>query len=411
MRQKLLSYTLIFALVYGTTPYSFAAGAVIVDNTINGALDNETLIPDASNTFNITEDKGLRADTNLFHSFLQFDIEQLETALFSQNLGETTNNVISRVTGLAPSMIDGTISNIPDANFWFVNTSGVIIGANAAFDVSGSLSIGAVDFVEFAGGGRFYALPEPGEDLSVLNVNPVDFGFLGTPTTGSLTITGMTLDDTAAGSSVGDIKLAGGSVSITNSTIINKPESSGDAITVSGGSIELDSTRLETRANAFAADDVNITATAGDVFIHNGTFIVSQASSTGGETGATGSIQITASDDVRVNVNDAGVDLAEFLVQIESSASNDASASGDVTIQGTNVLLNDLTIRSVPSTTTPPATNATISVLATGADPGTGFVGGILRATDTVFDALVAGGVVVLGTDRMVRSFSRTLVP
>ena len=61
MRQKLLSYTLIFALVYGTTPYSFAAGVVIVDNTINGAAANETLVLDASNTFNITEDKGFRA--------------------------------------------------------------------------------------------------------------------------------------------------------------------------------------------------------------------------------------------------------------------------------------------------------------------------------------------------------------
>ncbi len=105
MRQKLLNYALIFALVYGTTPYSFAGG-VVADNFTGIDLTDDTNVmltdPDLSgalDTFEIVEALGQRSGSNLFHSFLQFVIDPGEIAVFSETVADSTTNVISRVTG------------------------------------------------------------------------------------------------------------------------------------------------------------------------------------------------------------------------------------------------------------------------------------------------------------------------
>ena len=65
MRQKLLNYALIFALVYGTTPYSFAGG-VVADNFTSLDLTDDTDIMINVDTFEIVETLGQRSGTNLF---------------------------------------------------------------------------------------------------------------------------------------------------------------------------------------------------------------------------------------------------------------------------------------------------------------------------------------------------------
>ncbi|MDH3641021.1 MAG: filamentous hemagglutinin N-terminal domain-containing protein, partial [Gammaproteobacteria bacterium] len=396
MYRKLLNHALIVSLVWATTPAAFA-GDVIVDNFTAGDLTDDTSLTltdvgsGTADTFNIVETLGQRADTNLFHSFLSFNIDPAEVALFSGDPAIT--NVISRVSGGGQSLIDGTIRNdIAGANFWFVNTAGVMIGANAVFDVSGALSIGAVDYVLLEGGARFYALEEPGENISALSFNPVDFGFLPATAAGDLTITGLTLDDTATGSLIGDITLAGGNVSITDSTITNKPEASGSAITISGPSVTLNNTTIQNQANGFDADDITITATAGDVFIHNGAIVRSNPSSTPTDVGATGSIMITASDDVRVNVDDAGVATGEPNVVVSSSPAGASSGAGDIAVQGTNVLASGLQISSNNNSNAVASGQGTVTVHAAGVDAVGGFIGGELNLASSTINADAGGG-------------------
>ncbi len=193
MRQTLLNYALIFALVYGTTPYSFAAAAVETDGTI-GAVAQVIDLTDVGSgmldTYDLVETLGERHGDNLFHSFLSFSIQELETAQFSGDAG--ISNVISRVTGGSASLIDGTIRNtIAGSGFWFVNTAGVMISSTAVFDVSGALGIGATDFIRFDNLAQFHVIPGNGDAISTLTANPMDFGFVGAPPVGSdLTITG-----------------------------------------------------------------------------------------------------------------------------------------------------------------------------------------------------------------------------
>jgi filamentous hemagglutinin family protein len=72
--------------------------------------------------YQITEDLGQRAGSNLFHSFGQFNINSAESATFSGSAG--IKNVISRVTGGQASIIDGAFnSTIPGANVYFLNPS------------------------------------------------------------------------------------------------------------------------------------------------------------------------------------------------------------------------------------------------------------------------------------------------
>ena len=76
---------------------------------------------------------------NLFHSFSQFGLNNGEFATFSGP--GSVHNILARVTGEKVSSIDGTIhSTIEGANFFLLNPAGVIFGANASIDVSGSFA-------------------------------------------------------------------------------------------------------------------------------------------------------------------------------------------------------------------------------------------------------------------------------
>lgn len=172
------------------------AGDVVFDGT-TGAAGN-ALFDSATNTFSIREQDGTLADRNLFHSFSTFNIDVAETAEFTAT--SAVDNVISRVTSLQPTTIDGTVrSLIPNANFWFVNPAGITVGATGVIDVQGAIALGSADFVEFQNGLQWRALNNGGSAASALLVNPTDFGFLPGSTADALSVTNQNFAATAAG--------------------------------------------------------------------------------------------------------------------------------------------------------------------------------------------------------------------
>jgi filamentous hemagglutinin family protein len=131
----------------------------------------------------ITADLGEQRGANLFHSFARFGIGAGETATFTEQGAPDPGaiaHVISRVTGGTASQIDGTLrSTMPGADVWLINPSGLVFGAGARLDLSGSFHAATADSLTFDDAGlvRFHADPLRPSVLAI--AEPRAFGFLG----------------------------------------------------------------------------------------------------------------------------------------------------------------------------------------------------------------------------------------
>ncbi|MCZ0898766.1 filamentous hemagglutinin N-terminal domain-containing protein, partial [Microcoleus sp. HI-ES] len=78
-----------------------------------------------------------RDGANLFHSFTRFGLNSGETANFISN--PSVKNILGRVVGGDASLINGLIQvSGGNSNLLLMNPAGIIFGANARLDVSGS---------------------------------------------------------------------------------------------------------------------------------------------------------------------------------------------------------------------------------------------------------------------------------
>jgi filamentous hemagglutinin family protein len=132
-------------------------------------------------TYNIVPGLGQTVGSNLFHSFLIFNLTQGEIANFRSGSG--INNILARVTGGNASLIDGQMfTSSPDVNLFFINPYGIIFGPNASLDVGGRTGRGAfvattVDAISWPNGGQFSAT-NPGDANSLLTLVGDPGGFL-----------------------------------------------------------------------------------------------------------------------------------------------------------------------------------------------------------------------------------------
>ncbi len=154
--QKLLVMTLSVALGIDFSSVANAVSVIAMDGTTGTAgvvTISATTVPVAG-TYIIdgaTNGTVNSSGTTLFFSFSQFGIGAGDTALFQCFSCTGVTNVISRVTGVNPSNINGTLTStigigsigsvsfpFTPANFWFFNPNGVILGSNAVVDIGGS---------------------------------------------------------------------------------------------------------------------------------------------------------------------------------------------------------------------------------------------------------------------------------
>ncbi|MGH1481697.1 MAG: filamentous hemagglutinin N-terminal domain-containing protein [Geminicoccales bacterium] len=248
-------------------------GAGMAQVSTDGTVGNQTSLngPD----YDIGADLGTQAGDNLFHSFDEFSIGTGESAIFSGP--GNIENVISRVTGGDVSSIDGRIaSTIPGASLWLFNPAGVIFGANASLDVTGSFHVSTADELRTVDGGVYSAVNPSGNGLSV--AAPESFGFLGADPAG-ITIAGSQL-------SVGDgetLSVVGGDVDIASAGL----GTAGGALNILAASgpahANLASGEITGAADgAVTVRDGSVLASAGDgggkVRIEGGAFVVDDAS-------------------------------------------------------------------------------------------------------------------------------------
>ena len=172
---------------------------------------------------------------NLFHSFDRFSVGTKDTARFSGPTG--IKNILSRVTGGQPSVIDGQLqSTIPEANLYLLNPSGVVFGPNAGLDIRGSFHVSTADYLRLADGARFFARLSETSTLSV--APPVAFGFLG-PQPAAITVQGSTLQ-VPEGQTLsvvgGDTKIVGGALRAPSGRIqLASVAAAGEVLPVTSG--------------------------------------------------------------------------------------------------------------------------------------------------------------------------------
>jgi filamentous hemagglutinin family protein len=200
---------------------------------------------------------GRQVGSNLFHSFSDLNIQSGESATFSGP--GSVQNVLSRVTGGSASTINGTLRcDIPGANLYLMNPSGVVFGPGATLDVSGSFAVTSADYLRLGKSGRFNAAVATGEVLS--SAPPTAFGFLARRT-GSIDVTGGQLAvDTAKTLSV----VANGDIRLTSSAVLTAPAGRVNLVAAgSAGQIGLRAGDLESPVDSSLTAYGNITATAG----------------------------------------------------------------------------------------------------------------------------------------------------
>ncbi|MGE0801756.1 MAG: filamentous hemagglutinin N-terminal domain-containing protein, partial [Lautropia sp.] len=307
-----------------------AQAQVTLDGTVGPQL---TLTgPD----FQIPATLGTTRGANLFHSFGTLNLQAGERATFTGPGG--LSNVIARVTGGAPSAIDGLLrSEVPGANLFLINPWGIAFGPNAALLVDGSFHASTADYLRFADGARFDART-PAQSV-LTSAPPAAFGFLSDrPAPISLAgarahLPALPGDVAIQAGPGGDLTFSAGEVVLSNGT-------SSDG--VAGG------TWLHSNGGRIAIDGVS---SRGELALAGSGAVDSVA--LGGAVLMTGDAAITQTDGRGISIR-GGQIVFEQRASIEV-ATEAAPAAGAVDIRGDSFVLRDA---------------ASIKGLASGAVPG-----------------------------------------
>ncbi|NEQ85238.1 MAG: filamentous hemagglutinin N-terminal domain-containing protein, partial [Moorea sp. SIO2I5] len=153
---------------------------------------------------------GAIRDSNLFHSFLEFNVGNGQRVYFANPDGIT--NILTRVTGSTFSQILGTLGVNGSANLFLLNPNGINFGANASLDVAGSFVASTADSAVFDNGFNFSASDPNAPPLLTINI-PTGLQYGSNP--GPVNVIGATL-----GIQTGQtMALLGGEVNLNGATL------------------------------------------------------------------------------------------------------------------------------------------------------------------------------------------------
>ena len=289
---------------------------------------------------------------NLFHSFTEFSVLNNERVYFANPTG--VESILSRVTGDNPSNIFGLLGIDGQADLFFINPNGVVLGEKAELDLQGSLSVATADGVQLGERGSFDAIRP--EDSQLLDIQPSAFFFSNLNPHSTITaLSNDRLDSSVRNRGLqvpdgerisliaGDIILSGGN--------INAWEGHVDIVAVdSSGLVEIDSEDnlsissemdrgnllLENRARVDVQFSTggNILLIAKDITISSGSELLAGIEEERGVAeGAAGDLLIDASG--IVTVSSAGTTISNV---VEGNATGQA---GNVIIKADSLLIFD----------------------------------------------------------------------
>jgi filamentous hemagglutinin family protein len=319
----------------------FSLSSIYAQITLDGSLGPQGAL--LGPNYTIDANVGKQVGGNLFHSFGEFNVRTAESATFTGP--NTVDNIIGRVTGGNPSLIDGTLrSTIPEANLYLVNPSGVLFGPNASLDVGGSFHVSTADYLKLGENGRFEATTL--SDSLLTSAPPEAFGFLGSNPApisiqgsklavpegetlsvigGNIQILGNEVDGKELSAPSGKINLA--SIASSGEVILNTPGES--------ASLNVDSFpqlgRIDITQKAFIASSGQA---GGSVVIRGGQLLVDH-SDIGADTKGNVDGSTTGVD---INIRGDAIFTREAFV---STLGHGSGRVGDINIEADNVAIRD----------------------------------------------------------------------
>jgi filamentous hemagglutinin family protein len=197
---------------------SSAIAQIVPDGTLG--VERSTITPDLVNPNLIQIGGGAQRQSNLFHSFNQFNITNRQGIYFDNPVG--VRNIFARVTGTSRSDIQGTLGVDGNANLFLINPNGVLFGPRARLDLGGSFVTTTANAIQFGSQGLFSA-SNP-EAVPLLTINPSALVFNQSQST---VIPAIQLDrarlivdpEQSLGLIGGDIKIDGGQLESDCGTI------------------------------------------------------------------------------------------------------------------------------------------------------------------------------------------------
>ncbi|MEC4806729.1 MAG: DUF4347 domain-containing protein, partial [Jaaginema sp. PMC 1080.18] len=204
------SVTLSSLALLGLTSFTAPVLAQSITPTPDGT---GTVIQHNGNTYTITG--GTQAGANLFHTFTELGLSPNEIANFLSN--PQTQNILGRVTGGNPSIIQGLIQVTGgNSNLLLMNPAGIVFTQGASLNIPGSFTATTADAVGFANG---FFTSTGTVDYSNLTSSPNSFVFSGQ--NGSIV-------------NAANLSVSNGNLSLIGSSVINT-----GTITAPNGNITL----------------------------------------------------------------------------------------------------------------------------------------------------------------------------
>ena len=256
---------------------------------------------------------GATRGSNLFHSFLDFNIDEAERVYFNSPAG--VESILGRVTGSNLSNINGLLgtTGASDAALILMNPNGIVFGENARLDVKGAFTATTAAGVQMGEMG-FFSATEPEID-NLLSITPSAYFFNNLSDIGDIEISGSRLQVPNGESLMllgqnvsmdgGRLDAWGGRVSIGTASE-NRFLRVEDGLLATPGMAQQGVVRLENEAavDVRLADAGDIQVAAGDIEIVSGSFLSGGIESGFGQVGSqSGDIVLNANGMVIVEDN------------------------------------------------------------------------------------------------------------
>ena len=224
--QRLCLSTLMFFAI----PAALVKAQIVPDGSLPTSVEQQ-----GENKLNING--GEREGNNLFHSFEEFSVpEGIETVF--ENASDI-ENIFTRITGDTASSINGILKTQGEANFFLVNSNGIVFGENASLDVGGSFVATTANSIQFEDDVEFTTVDTGEQPILTLSV-PIGLQFDGS--SGAIAVNG-------AGNQITPVTPFS-PTSIRNSNGLKVKSRStlaliGSNITANGGTISADGGQIE----------------------------------------------------------------------------------------------------------------------------------------------------------------------
>jgi filamentous hemagglutinin family protein len=163
---SLASVMAVIGVITGRTDPTLAQ--IVPDQTLGA--EQSQVMPDVDVRGGLADriDGGAIRGVNLFHSFGEFNVGDLQRVYFANPEG--IENILGRVTGSNRSDILGTLGVDGGANLFLINPNGIVFGPNAQLDIRGSFVAGTADRFRFPDGSEFRATNPNAPPLVTVNI-------------------------------------------------------------------------------------------------------------------------------------------------------------------------------------------------------------------------------------------------